>query len=71
MDPLYSAEQIQIPPALPEILKNYTKFILKTQPVDILTSSAEYLHLMQIFQPAGAPDPRYNQDLHPAAGGVL
>jgi hypothetical protein len=42
MDPLYSAEQIKIPPSLPEILKNYAKFIIKTQPRDILQSSAEY-----------------------------
>lgn len=40
---MYCAEQIKIPPALPEILKNYTKFVLKTQPTDILTASAEYV----------------------------
>jgi hypothetical protein len=37
---IYSAEQIRIPPELPEILKNYAKFIIKTQPVDIITASS-------------------------------
>nr|KAJ3421876.1 Ropporin-1A [Polyrhizophydium stewartii] len=41
-EPLYSAEQIRIPSELPEILKNYAKFIIKSQPADILASSAEY-----------------------------
>jgi hypothetical protein len=38
---MYCAEQINIPSALPEILKNYTKYVLKNQPIDILTASAE------------------------------
>jgi hypothetical protein len=42
--PLYSAEQIKIPPELPEILKNYAKHIIKKQPVDILSSSLEYFN---------------------------
>ncbi|EGF84122.1 hypothetical protein BATDEDRAFT_34112 [Batrachochytrium dendrobatidis JAM81] len=41
-EPLYSAEQIKIPSDLPEILKNYAKFIIKSQPADILASSSEY-----------------------------
>ncbi|KAI8928678.1 hypothetical protein BC831DRAFT_447535 [Entophlyctis helioformis] len=39
---LFSAEQIKIPADLPEILKNYAKFVIKQQPPDILASSAEY-----------------------------
>jgi hypothetical protein len=39
---LFSAEQIKIPSELPEIMKNYTKFIIKTQPQDIMAASAEY-----------------------------
>jgi hypothetical protein len=42
MNTLYSAEQIKIHPELPEILKNYAKFIIKQNPEDILTASAEY-----------------------------
>ncbi|KAJ3032627.1 Ropporin-1-like protein, partial [Rhizophlyctis rosea] len=41
-EPLYTAEQIKIPAELPDILKNYTKHIIRTQPADILASSAEY-----------------------------
>ncbi|ORY30456.1 hypothetical protein BCR33DRAFT_703407 [Rhizoclosmatium globosum] len=41
-EPLYCAEQIKIPADLPDILKNYTKHIIRTQPTDIMTSSAEY-----------------------------
>jgi hypothetical protein len=42
MNEMYSAEQIKIPPELPEILKNYAKFIIKNHPEDILKASAEY-----------------------------
>ena len=38
---LFSAEQIKIPSELPEIMKNYTKHIIKTQPLDIISVSAE------------------------------
>ncbi|KAJ3214726.1 Ropporin-1-like protein [Dinochytrium kinnereticum] len=41
-EPLYCAEQIKIPSDLPDILKNYTKHIIRTQPTDILGCSAEY-----------------------------
>ncbi|KAJ3086317.1 Ropporin-1-like protein [Phlyctochytrium bullatum] len=40
-EPLYCAEQIKIPPDLPDILKNYTKHIIRSQPADILACSAE------------------------------
>jgi hypothetical protein len=39
---LFSAEQIKIPTDLPEIMKNYTKHVIKTQPQDIISASAEY-----------------------------
>ncbi|KAI8593415.1 hypothetical protein BDZ88DRAFT_404602 [Geranomyces variabilis] len=41
-DTLYTAEQIRIPPDLPDILKNYTKHIIRTQPGNILKESVEY-----------------------------
>ncbi|KXS14849.1 hypothetical protein M427DRAFT_135531 [Gonapodya prolifera JEL478] len=41
-EPIYSAEQIKIPPQLPEILKDFAKHIIRTQPTDILKESAEY-----------------------------
>ncbi|KAI9140564.1 hypothetical protein BKA69DRAFT_1079622 [Paraphysoderma sedebokerense] len=42
--PLYSREQLKIPPLLPDILKNYSKHIIKTQPKDIFAASAEYFN---------------------------
>jgi hypothetical protein len=33
-EPLYVGEQIHIPPDLPEILKQFTKAAIKTQPDD-------------------------------------
>ena len=43
-DPIYSTEQINIPPQLADILKNYTKFIIKTQPLNLNNMSAEYVN---------------------------
>ena len=40
-DPVYTAEQIRIPPEFPDILKNYSKAVLRDQPVDIFTYSVE------------------------------
>lgn len=42
---LFSAEQIKIPADLPEIMKNYTKYIIKTQPQDIIAASSECVFL--------------------------
>lgn len=42
MQEIYSSEQIRIPPELPEILKNYAKFIIKNHPADIFQASLEY-----------------------------
>ena len=41
-DSLPSVSNIKIPSQLPEILKNYAKFIIKTNPNDIIAASAEY-----------------------------
>ena len=42
-DPLYTAEQIRIPPQLPEILKQFTKAAIKTQPSDLLLWSSQFV----------------------------
>ncbi|RKP02528.1 hypothetical protein CXG81DRAFT_10690, partial [Caulochytrium protostelioides] len=39
---IYSAEQLRIPPELPEVLKNYAKFIIRQQPQDLYACSAQY-----------------------------
>ena len=40
-EPIYSAEQIRIPAEFPDLLKNYSKFIIRKQPLDIIAASAE------------------------------
>jgi hypothetical protein len=42
--PLYTAEQIVIPPGLPDILKQFTKAAIKTQPDDIYRWAAGDTH---------------------------
>ncbi|XP_076146940.1 ropporin-1-like protein isoform X4 [Alosa pseudoharengus] len=41
-DTMYCAQQINIPPELPDILKQFTKAAIKTQPDDVLKWSAAY-----------------------------
>ncbi|XP_069368949.1 ropporin-1-like protein [Paralichthys olivaceus] len=45
-DTMYCAEQINIPPELPDILKNFTKAAIRTQPKDVLLWSATYFHAL-------------------------
>ena len=40
-EPIYAAHQIKVPSEFPEILKNYYKFIIRTQPDDIIEASAK------------------------------
>ncbi|XP_026093870.1 ropporin-1-like protein isoform X2 [Carassius auratus] len=39
---MYCAQQINIPPELPDILKQFTKAAIKTQPHDVLQWAADY-----------------------------
>jgi len=39
-EPFYCSQQINIPPALPDILKQFTKAAIRTQPTDVLSWSA-------------------------------
>jgi hypothetical protein len=41
-DRIYSAEQIVVPPALPELLKNFTKEVIRHGPSNIVEFSREY-----------------------------
>uniref|UniRef100_UPI0037E743AE ropporin-1-like protein isoform X2 n=1 Tax=Semicossyphus pulcher TaxID=241346 RepID=UPI0037E743AE len=41
-DTMYCSQQINIPPELPDILKNFTKAAIRTQPKDLLLWSAAY-----------------------------
>ena len=39
-EPIYCSQQINIPPELPDILKQFTKAAIRTQPNDVLEWSA-------------------------------
>lgn len=39
-DTMFCAQQIHIPPELPDILKQFTKAAIRTQPADVLQWSA-------------------------------
>ena len=43
---MYCAEQIQIPPDLPPILKAYTKAVIRAKPADLISFSVDYFKKM-------------------------
>ncbi|XP_041365993.1 ropporin-1-like protein [Gigantopelta aegis] len=45
-EPYYCSQQINIPPDLPDILKQFTKAAIRTQPKDVLAWSAAYFRAM-------------------------
>lgn len=45
-EPYYCSQQINIPPELPDILKQFTKAAIRTQPKDVLAWSAAYFRNM-------------------------
>ncbi len=40
-EPLYCAEQIKVPDALPDVLKEYAKEAIRANPADIVAWSAQ------------------------------
>ncbi|XP_074057812.1 ropporin-1-like protein [Macrotis lagotis] len=52
-DTMFCAQQIHIPPELPDILKQFTKAAIRTQPTDVLQWSAGYFSALS----RGAPLP--------------
>ncbi|KAH0573456.1 Regulatory subunit of cAMP-dependent protein kinase [Spironucleus salmonicida] len=50
-DTIYAAEQIIIPPTLPEILKNYSKAVLSEQPADLVDFSIKYFGMLKTTSP--------------------
>ena len=44
--PIYCSDQIKVPPEFPEILKQFTKAAIRTQPADLLTWSAAYFEAL-------------------------
>ncbi|KAF6018134.1 ROPN1L [Bugula neritina] len=45
-EPYYCSQQINIPPELPDVLKQFTKAAIRTQPKDVLAWSAAYFRAM-------------------------
>lgn len=45
-EPYYCSEQIAIPPEFPDILKQFTKAAIRTQPSDLLLWSAKYFRCL-------------------------
>jgi hypothetical protein len=41
VEPLYCAEQIHVPEGLPDLLKEYTKAVIREQPADVTAWSAQ------------------------------
>lgn len=39
---IFCAEQIEVPPELPNILKNYSKAVIRSNPPDIIEFSRKY-----------------------------
>ncbi|OON14724.1 Ropporin-1-like family protein [Opisthorchis viverrini] len=55
-DPYYCHEQIPIPPALPDILKQFTKAAIRTQPKDVLKWSYAYFRALANSEPPPVKD---------------
>ncbi|KAM5259908.1 ropporin-1-like protein [Hipposideros larvatus] len=55
-DTLFCAQQIHIPPELPDILKQFTKAAIRTQPADVLQWSAGYFSALSRGDPLPVTD---------------
>ena len=80
MEPLYCAEQIRVPEQLPDILKQWTKEVIRQNPRDINEFSARYVARVTVLARVwcaylcGAPARRAGPCVGPAAprcAGVL
>ncbi|KAG8598578.1 hypothetical protein GDO81_002662 [Engystomops pustulosus] len=50
-EPMFCAQQIHIPPELPDLLKEFTKAAIRTQPGDVLQWSAAYFRSLSRGEP--------------------
>uniref|UniRef100_A0A8C4VV98 Ropporin-1-like protein n=1 Tax=Gopherus evgoodei TaxID=1825980 RepID=A0A8C4VV98_9SAUR len=55
-DTMFCAQQINIPPDLPDILKQFTKAAIRTQPHDVLQWSAGYFSALSKGEPLPVKD---------------
>jgi hypothetical protein len=72
---MYCAEQIQIPPDLPPILKAYSKAVIRQNPADLIAFSLEYFKKMVETPPVSSAGYRITlqelQDLQNSLSNVL
>jgi hypothetical protein len=72
---MYCAEQIQIPPDLPPILKAYSKAVIRQNPPDIIAFSVDYFKKLVESPPVSSSGYRVTlselQDLQQALSTVL
>jgi hypothetical protein len=72
---MYCAEQIQVPPDLPPILKAYSKAVIRASPTDLIAFSVEYFKKMVDSPPVSSAGYRITllelQDLQQALASVL
>jgi len=47
-EPYYCSQQIHVPPELPDILKQFTKAAIRTQPQDLLAWCSAYFHALAV-----------------------
>lgn len=47
---IFCAEQIEVPPELPNILKNYSKAVIRSNPPDIIEFSRKYFEQLLELQ---------------------
>ena len=72
---MYCAEQIQVPPDLPPILKAYSKAVIRANPSDLIAFSVDYFKKMLDDPPVSSAGYRVTlqelQDLQEALSNVL
>ena len=72
---MYCAEQIQVPPDLPPILKAYSKAVIRANPPDLIAFSVDYFKKMLDDPPVSSAGYRVTlqelQDLQEALSNVL
>jgi hypothetical protein len=72
---MYCAEQIQVPPDLPPILKAYSKAVIRQNPADLIAFSIEYFQKMVDTPPVSSAGYRITlqelQELQESLSNVL
>jgi len=66
-DRIYCSEQIAIPPALPQIIKEYSKAVLREQPADLVDFSIKYFRQLSALAPRGVEHEHFVPDLRTAS----